>query len=1256
MFEVDVTVPSKIKAFARSVTARTVLQTTNFAHDMDHDLLWSVRAASTDADGLRRAGICQALIDAIKEKEKIKKFPTATQYYVAALSTLATNLANAGKAEETQAAKILSINGDVLYILTKILPEVPPAVLRLDSEAALTALATATSRSTNLGCRSGLRCLGIMLAGTPKELWQRPIVARSFKVCLGKLLDENPKVRKAAQESVLEVVSKKQRDYALDICLDTIQASFSSSSKKNDKTVLRLLFFAKSLFPMLSKKALQQFGFALLLLVEENSTGTHALISEHALLTLAALLRTNSSSGGSESWSQEVTEEMTQRLIKLGAVLPVIPYATCLDALASADDHPGRVSICQALLDVLFRQQQKIFPNEVECVGKCLGQVCALEGGGGGNEQMLAAFASTALHPQMQQYWVQLLPACTLLVSNAATTGGEPALVEVTEKAVTSRASLVDWKTGVNKTNADWLSVVLDLVVACADKLGPQRFFQHFPLTQSKQDLAVDGAKLCLFPSLQEAWARPSNDLVLLSVFDSYLLKIARFAEESSIQAEEERMEMNAKMHHTRSVQLWAFLPSFCAGASDFAVAFPNQLEKKFLAGLRDPDLCPIVARSITAVIQSCFDEVVEGGEESGADEEEDKASEDDDDDAAAAAAGSDGEANDDLDSTKTPVPSAGRPRRIKSQQERERDLLCLQQAEEVLLPPLFNMYDAAFRQDSAGPRAQALFSAMEWYAKICSEAFRSGMFSKVLKLFLEAVGREDAETCRVVLGITTALAPSLKPDQLDMLLKFLHPQLLSESCLDDAVQKRAYACLIAGMKASPDWVGEHSAELIELFQNSLATCTKSQSKAHLLTSLQEVLTSSRLPKLKDFCAEMVGEIVLALKESNARSRTAAFSLYTALAKKMEHIGELHAFFQMSTAGLLTKTPHFRSATIVACTRLVSLYGSDAASAPFCVEAVNACLEVFSADKSREIARSSISLCKVVVIRLESAALKEQVMKPLLAALLPWSNDSKNRFASLIRVVFDRLIKRVGFAAVEEHIPADHRLLVYLRKQHASSSKKRLRSKMDRDNAAASGAAEEEDGQDEQEEEGGGARGRHGKAGSRRPSQLGAKQGGGDDPVDLLDPSSLGRMVTKRSRRTEEDEDNVDDFKTDAKGRIIVPKDEDAPSNSNKKKRNLNDMEVEGVNNNDDDNDEGEEDAKASKPQRKKKAKPEQTFGKEFKAKKAGGDAKYKGAKTDPYAYIPLDPRLLNKRKKHVAVARFQGVGKVGKKGYKKRD
>lgn len=50
--------------------------------------------------------------------------------------------------------------------------------------------------------------------------------------------------------------------------------------------------------------------------------------------------------------------------------------------------------------------------------------------------------------------------------------------------------------------------------------------------------------------------------------------------------------------------------------------------------------------------------------------------------------------------------------------------------------------------------------------------------------------------------------------------------------------------------------------------------------------------------------------------------------------------------------------------------------------------------------------------------------------------------------------------------------------------------------------------------------------------------------------------------------------------------------------------------------------------------------------GKEYRAKKAGGDMKKKG-KLEPYAYIPLDPKLMAKRNKRNAVDRYSNnVGK----------
>ena len=68
-----------------------------------------------------------------------------------------------------------------------------------------------------------------------------------------------------------------------------------------------------------------------------------------------------------------------------------------------------------------------------------------------------------------------------------------------------------------------------------------------------------------------------------------------------------------------------------------------------------------------------------------------------------------------------------------------------------------------------------------------------------------------------------------------------------------------------------------------------------------------------------------------------------------------------------------------------------------------------------------------------------------------------------------------------------------------------------------------------------------------------------------------------------------------------------------------------------------------------------KSKRTEQSFGREFKAKRAGGDARYKGAKMDPFAYVPLDPRALNRRNRAGGAERFAGMGRGKKRGYRKR-
>merc|ERR1712071_265893 len=56
-------------------------------------------------------------------------------------------------------------------------------------------------------------------------------------------------------------------------------------------------------------------------------------------------------------------------------------------------------------------------------------------------------------------------------------------------------------------------------------------------------------------------------------------------------------------------------------------------------------------------------------------------------------------------------------------------------------------------------------------------------------------------------------------------------------------------------------------------------------------------------------------------------------------------------------------------------------------------------------------------------------------------------------------------------------------------------------------------------------------------------------------------------------------------------------------------------------------------------------------FGSDFKAKKAGGDMKKKGAKFDPYAYVPLQRQTLNKRKQAKFSGQFKSLVRGAKSG-----
>jgi len=147
-----------------------------------------------------------------------------------------------------------------------------------------------------------------------------------------------------------------------------------------------------------------------------------------------------------------------------------------------------------------------------------------------------------------------------------------------------------------------------------------------------------------------------------------------------------------------------------------------------------------------------------------------------------------------------------------------------------------------------------------------------------------------------------------------------------------------------------------------------------------------------------------------------------------------------------------------------------------------------------------------------------------------------------------------------------------------------------------------------------------------------------------DGEVDLLDTSALGKVSI--SRRTGEgmedsDDDSLIEFTADGKIKLH----EDASDSED---------DMDDFMDSDDDFDgtikkrimKSKSDKIKSASANSKRRKVNTDEAPTFKAKRAAGDVRRKGVKVEPYSYIKLDPKLLNKRRKHEAKRQFKGIGK----------
>ncbi|KZV69917.1 NUC173-domain-containing protein [Peniophora sp. CONT] len=393
---------------------------------------------------------------------------------------------------------------------------------------------------------------------------------------------------------------------------------------------------------------------------------------------------------------------------------------------------------------------------------------------------------------------------------------------------------------------------------------------------------------------------------------------------------------------------------------------------------------------------------------------------------------------------------------------------------------------------------------------------------------------------------------------------------------------------------------------------------------------------------------------------------------------KGEAKASVEEYLTMLAGGLAGGSPHMISATITALARVVFEFHDDISS-NMQTELLTTLL-VFLPSTNREIVKSALGFLKLAISHSFPKPIITPHLPQLVPALLARAHDHKNHFKVKVRHILERLIRRFGYEDVRKAAEDGGvagggeglKVLGNIKKRKDRAKRKRAaveeagEGESDGEEKEGKGGkagdafedvlyGSESEIEDSDEEEGGGAKkGRDGRGGQTQQGKSGKREFGarlrGDDeqPMDLL--SGAASRVTNAQQKRRKPGQDASHFTTDTDGRMVI--DDSASSaderaagedvagtayreqmtsadgftrdsrgrvkfNKDTKKRRRENADE------DVDMDLGDATSKGrGTGERPAKRRSDQGLGREFKAKKAGGDVKKGGV--DPYAYVPL--------------------------------
>ena len=252
----------------------------------------------------------------------------------------------------------------------------------------------------------------------------------------------------------------------------------------------------------------------------------------------------------------------------------------------------------------------------------------------------------------------------------------------------------------------------------------------------------------------------------------------------------------------------------------------------------------------------------------------------------------------------------------------------------------------------------------------------------------------------------------------------------------------QAYKVVGVLAQQHPAFVQENIEDLKVVMTEALPACAPA-CKGKRLGCLQSLAAQLSLPQLQAYAPTLLGEVVLATREVNVRTRAAAFDLLMHLAEQAERragggeaerTAALREFLVTVAAGLAGNTPHMMAATLSALARLVYELRERQELVPTCTQLFATVLTLLL-HKSQEVVRAAIVFSKVALSSLPSSEIQPLLPK-LVPPMLQWCTNKHAHLKTQVRYLMERLVKRFGHDVMMAVTPEAHlRLLTHMRKQ-----------------------------------------------------------------------------------------------------------------------------------------------------------------------------------------------------------------------------